>query len=107
SPDRPLALDDSFNSVAGQIRILPIPKIGEGAGGGIPSSYAVAAHPKDAVTIFEHGIHRLVASPGIWFGKIVVIAPVTPMRSSVRRTIAAEHSRKAAFPCGEPHVAGA
>jgi hypothetical protein len=63
SPHRPLPLDDRFNSIDGKISVLPIPKIGKDAGGRIPSTNAVAAHPKDASSIFEDGIHRLVAGP--------------------------------------------
>ena len=85
---------------------MPIPKIGENASGRIPFANAVAAHPKDAASIFKYGIHRLVSGPGVWFGKVVMIAPITPMSGGVFRTIVAEHSGKAALTCREPHVAG-
>src|SRR5262249_7400167 len=107
APNRPLPLQDRFNSIGGQIRVLPIPKIGERARGRIPSADAVAAHPKDAANIFKDGIHRLIASPEIWFGEVIVVAPITPMSGGVRRPFAAKHSEKAAFACGEPHVAAA
>src|SRR5215211_6162754 len=90
-----------------EVRVLPIPKAGELTRGRIPSADAVAAHPEDATRVFEDGIHRLVPRPGIWFGEVVVVSPVPPMRGAIRRSVAAKHSGKAGFTCREPHVAGA
>src|SRR4029077_4083340 len=90
-----------------EVRVLPIPKPGKLTRGRIPPADAIAAHPEDAAGVFEDGIHRVVPSPGVWFGEVVVVSPVPPMRGGIRRAVAAEHSGKAAFTRGEPHVAGA
>lgn len=90
-----------------EVRVLPIPKAGKLTRGRIPPADAVAAHPEDAAGVLEDGIHGLVPCPWVWFGEVIVITPVPPMRGGIRRAIAAEHSGKAGFTCREPHVAGA
>ena len=90
-----------------EVGVLPIPKAVKLTRGRIPPADAVAAHPEDAAGVFEDGIHRLVPRPGIWFGEVVVVSPVPPMRGGIRGAVAVEHSGKAGFACREPHVAGA
>ena len=106
-PCRACAFGDGIVARTVEVRVLPIPKAGKLTRGRIPPADAVAAHPEDAAGVFEDGIHRLIARPRIWFRKIVVVTPVTPMRGGIRRAVAAEHSGKAGFTRGEPHVAGA
>ena len=106
-PCRARAFGDSMVARAVEVRVLPIPKAGKLTRGRIPPANAVAAHPENTAGVFEDGIHRLVAGPGIWFGEVVVVSPVPPMRGGIRRAVAAKHSGKAGFACGEPHVAGA
>src|SRR5205814_6856558 len=106
-PYRACASGDRMVARTVEVGVLPIPKTGKLTRGRIPPADAVAAHPEDAGGIFEDRIHRLVACPRIWFRKIVVIAPIAPMRSGIRVAVAAEHSGKARFACGEPHTAAA
>src|SRR5678815_3943559 len=91
-PYRASAFGDGVVARAVEVRVLPIPKAGKLTRGRIPPADAVAAHPEDAAGIFEDGIHRLVPRPWIWFGEVVVVSPVPPMRGSIRGPVTAQHA---------------
>src|SRR4029077_4511076 len=91
-PCRARAFGDSIVARSIEVRVLPIPKAGKLTRGRIPPAHAVAAHPEDAAGVFEDRIHRFIARPGIWFGEVVVVSPVPPMRGGIRRAITAEHA---------------